>query len=156
MFWWYQKLKLRKSLSKLSRGWYSWEDIPSKLIEMKSSVESTSFELNLRKKKWLVNFSYNANYSNICDQLRILVKCLDTLLTNYGNMFVIGNLMRKSLTFILRIYVIYTRWKTWSKSQHVLKIRTIPRLLIWCWQTQSAVFKTHMYLKHIYLTFIKW
>ena len=34
---------------------YVREDIPSKLTEMKSSVESISTELNLRKKKWLVN-----------------------------------------------------------------------------------------------------
>ena len=34
---------------------YVREDIPSKLTEMKSSVESISIELNLRKKKWLVN-----------------------------------------------------------------------------------------------------
>ena len=33
------------------------EDIPSKLIEMNSSVERIFIELNLRKKKWLVNCS---------------------------------------------------------------------------------------------------
>ena len=39
---------------------YVREDIPSKLIEMDGSIESISIELNLRKKKWLVNCSYNA------------------------------------------------------------------------------------------------
>ena len=42
---------------------YVREDIPSKLIQMNSSVKSIFFELNLRKKKWLVNCSYNANNS---------------------------------------------------------------------------------------------
>ena len=61
---------------------YVREDMPSKLTEMNSSVESISIELNLRKKKWFVNCSYNANNSNICDYLRSLGKSLDTLLTN--------------------------------------------------------------------------
>ena len=51
---------------------YVREDIPSKLIEMNSSVESISIELNLKKKKWLVNCSYNVNNNNICDHLRSL------------------------------------------------------------------------------------
>ena len=53
---------------------YFREDIPSKLIEMNSSVEKNSIELNSRKKKWLVNCPYNANNSNICDHLRSLGK----------------------------------------------------------------------------------
>ena len=66
---------------------YVREGIPSKLIEVNSSVESISFELNLTKKKWLVNCSCNANNSNICDHVRRLGKSLDTLLTNYDKMF---------------------------------------------------------------------
>ena len=58
------------------------EDISPKLIEMNSSVKSISIELNLRKKKWLVNCSYIAKNSNIYDHLRRLGKSLDTLLTN--------------------------------------------------------------------------
>ena len=58
---------------------------------MNSPVESTSIELNLKKKKWLVNFTYSANNSNICDQLRSLVKSLDTFLTNYDKVFLMGN-----------------------------------------------------------------
>ena len=33
-----------------------------------------------------------------------------------------GTLMQNRLTFMLRISVIYLNWKTWSKSQHVLKV----------------------------------
>ena len=64
---------------------YVREDIPSKLIEINISVESISIELTLRKKKWLVNCSYNASNSKICDHLRSLGKSLDTLLTNDEN-----------------------------------------------------------------------
>ena len=44
---------------------YVRETIPSNLIEINSLVKSISIELNLRKKKWLVNCSYNADSSNI-------------------------------------------------------------------------------------------
>ena len=93
-----------------SHGWgilvYVRENIPSKLIEMNSSVESISIELNLREKKWLVNCPYNANNSNICDHLRSLRKSLDTLLTNYDKVFLMGDFNAEELTFILRISVI--------------------------------------------------
>ena len=70
---------------------YAREDIPSMLIEMNNSVESISIETDLRKKKWLVNCSYHANNSNICDHLRSLGKSLDTLLTNYDKVFLMGD-----------------------------------------------------------------
>ena len=70
---------------------YVREDIPSKLIEMKSSSESISVELKLRRKKWLVNCSYNANNSDICDHLRSLGKSLNTLLTNYDKVLLMGD-----------------------------------------------------------------
>ena len=50
-------------------------------MEMNSLLESISIVLNLREKKWLVNCSYSANNSNICDHLRSLGKSLDTFLT---------------------------------------------------------------------------
>ena len=45
---------------------------------------------------------------------------------------------------------------TWSKFHDVLKTQIITRLLNWCWQTQSLVFKTHVLLKQDYMTLIKW
>ena len=111
---------------------YVREDILSKLIEMNSSVESIFIEFNLRRKDWLVNCSYNANSSNICNLLRRLGKSLDTHGTNYEKVFLMRTLMQKRLTFILRISVIYISWKSWSKFQHILKTWIIPRRLIWC------------------------
>ena len=87
---------------------YVREDIPFKLIEMNSSIESISVELNLRKRKWLVNCSCNANNGNICDHLRSLGKSLNILLTQIMmKCFLWGTLMQKKLTFILRNSVIY-------------------------------------------------
>ena len=37
-----------------------------------------------------LNFSCNANNSKICDHLRSLGKSLDTLLTNYDKVFLMG------------------------------------------------------------------
>ena len=74
---------------------YVREDIPSKLIEMNSSIESISIELNLRKKRWLVNCSYNSNNSNIYDHLRSLGKSLYILLTNYDKVFLIEDFNAK-------------------------------------------------------------
>ena len=132
MYWWYQKLKLMKlfhlensilkdfsSPYSLDRNCYGGgilvyvrEDFPSKLIEMNSSVESISIELNLRKKKWLVYGSYNANNCNICDHLRSFGKSLDTLQIMI-TCFLWGTLTQKKLTFILRISAIFINWKTW-------------------------------------------
>ena len=70
---------------------YVREDIPSKLIEMKSSSESISIELKLRRKKWFVNCSYSANNSDICDHLRSLGKSLNTLLANYDKVLLMGD-----------------------------------------------------------------
>ena len=55
---------------------YVREDVPSKVTEMNSLTESIFFELNLKKKKSLVNCSYNASNNNICDHLRSLRKSL--------------------------------------------------------------------------------
>ena len=70
---------------------YVREDIPSKLTKMNSSVESIFIELNLWGKKWLLNCSQNANISNICDHVRNLGKSLDSLLTNYEKVFLVGD-----------------------------------------------------------------
>ena len=105
---------------------YAREDIPSKLIEINGSVKSIFIKLRLRKRKWLLNFCCNANNSNICDHLRSLWKSLDTFLTNYEKVFLIGDLKTR-LTFILRIFVIYTSLRIWWKFEHILKIRIIPR-----------------------------
>ena len=42
-----------------------------------------------------------------------------------------------------------------TKFQHVSNIQIIPRLLIWCWRFQSVVFKLHVCLKKVCLSFIK-
>ena len=54
---------------------------------MNSSFESVFIELRLKGGKWLVNCSHNSNISSICNHLKSFGKSLDTLLTNYEEVF---------------------------------------------------------------------
>ena len=63
------------------------EDIPSKLIENSNSIEGIFLEINLRKKKWLLCGSYNPHKNLISQQLSVISKSLDILLTKYDNVF---------------------------------------------------------------------
>ena len=100
---------------------YSREDISSKLIEMNISVESIFIELNLRKKEWLVNWSYNAKNSNICDHLWSLGKSLHTLLTNYDKVILMEDFNAEEANIHINNFCNLYKLKTWSKFQHVWK-----------------------------------
>ena len=86
---------------------------------MNSSVESISTELKLRKKKGLVNFSYNANNNNICDHLRNFGKSLDTLLTmtNYDKVFLMEDLNAEEADIHVKLKKLIQRvFNVFSKS----------------------------------------
>ena len=58
-------------------------DIPLKIISIeKLPTESFLVELNLRKKKWLINYFYNPNNGNIQSHLNSVSKSLDIHLKN--------------------------------------------------------------------------
>ena len=67
------------------------EDIPSKLIENSNFIESIFLEINLRKNKWLLCGSYNPHKNLISQHLSVISKSLDTLLTKYDNVFLMGD-----------------------------------------------------------------
>ena len=68
------------------------EDIPSKLIPMKSpSIEGFFIELNLGCNKWLLSCSYNPRQSLISEHLSIIGKNLDLLSANYDQIFLMGD-----------------------------------------------------------------
>ena len=71
---------------------------------MNGSVESISIELNVRKKKWLVNCSYSTNNSNICDHVRSLGKSLGALLTNFDQVFLMGDLNAEEAIFHIKYF----------------------------------------------------
>ena len=61
-------------------------DIPAKFISTdKSPFESFYVEINFRKKKWLLNCSYNPNNNNIESHLNCLSGSIDSLSSKYEN-----------------------------------------------------------------------
>ena len=60
---------------------YTREDIPSRLLNSKSKTgtETTSIEINLRKRKWFLNCSYNPNKNLISNHLECLNRIMDEL-----------------------------------------------------------------------------
>ena len=67
-------------------------DIPSKVISTdKSPFESFYVELNFRKKKWLLNCSYNPSNNNIESYLNCLSRSVASLLSKYENIILLGD-----------------------------------------------------------------
>ena len=71
---------------------YVREDIPTKLlIHDFPGVESFFVEINLHKKKWLINCSYNPHKSNIINHINIISRLLDIDSTKYENIVLLGD-----------------------------------------------------------------
>ena len=69
------------------------EDIPSKILMYSSNcdIETLLVEINLRKRKWLLNGSYNPNKSQISHHLECLNSLLDEYSKKYENYVFIGD-----------------------------------------------------------------
>ena len=71
---------------------YIREDIPCNLIKVdKNTTESFFVEIILRKKKWLLNCSYNPKRNKIQNHLTILSSELDLYSKKYENFLVLGD-----------------------------------------------------------------
>ena len=70
------------------------EDIPSRLLNSKSKtgIETISVEINLRKRKWFLNCSYNPNKNLISNHLECLNRIMDEFSKNYHNVIFLGDL----------------------------------------------------------------
>ena len=63
-------------------------DIPAKVVSRdEKPIESFYVELNFRKKKCLLNCSYNPKHSSIESHLDSLSKSIDSLSSKYDNVF---------------------------------------------------------------------
>ena len=71
---------------------YIREDIPSKLILTKMTIEGCFIEINLRKKRWLLCCSDNPKKPLILGHFNEIGKNLDLLLSKYDSFMLIGNL----------------------------------------------------------------
>ena len=68
------------------------EDIPVKYLSSENKpIEAFFFELNFRKRKWLVCCSYNPNRNNIFNHLEALRKSLDLYSAHYENIVLLGD-----------------------------------------------------------------
>ena len=72
---------------------YIREDIPSKILTYSSNcdIETLLVEINLRKRKWLLNGSYNPNKSQISHHLECLNSLLDEHSKKYEKYVLIGD-----------------------------------------------------------------
>ena len=68
------------------------EDIPAKLLSHDFAfAESFFVEINLYKKKRLINCSFNSHKSDIGKHPTIISKSLDTYSTEYENIVILGD-----------------------------------------------------------------
>ena len=70
---------------------FNHEDIPSKLIESQLRTEGFFIELNLKRKKWLLCYSYNPKFSQISFHLNELGKNFDTSTSKYDISILLGD-----------------------------------------------------------------
>ena len=71
---------------------YDRKDIPAKVIHCDFPTSESFFvEINLHKKKWLINCSYNPHKNNIGSHLNVITKTLDTYYGKYENVVFLGD-----------------------------------------------------------------
>ena len=67
-------------------------EIPLKVVSTDDRpIESFCVDLNFRKKKWLLNRSYNIKDSSIESHLHFLSESIDSLSSKYDNVILIGD-----------------------------------------------------------------
>ena len=71
---------------------YIREDIPSAQLNSDVFIESFSIEINIRKKKWLLFYTYNPNKNLIPNHLKEIGKNLDNYSSKYDNFILLGDL----------------------------------------------------------------
>ena len=69
------------------------EDVPSRILNPKSKtdIETLSVEINLRKRKWFLNCSYNPHKNQISNHLECLNRLTDEYNAYYENFIFIGD-----------------------------------------------------------------
>ena len=77
---------------------YVHEDIPAKVIHCDfPTFESFFVKINLHKKRWLINCSYNPHKNNIGSHVNVITKTLDTYYGKYENVVFFGDTLIQEL-----------------------------------------------------------
>ena len=62
------------------------------MLNTETSIKGLFVEINVRRKKWLIGFSYNPNKTFISAHLKEIGKNLDIYSLKYDNFILLGNL----------------------------------------------------------------
>ena len=103
---------------------YVRDDISSCLLteyKLQDNTECLFIEINIRKKKWLFCCSYNPNKNNISKHLHCLSKGLDTYISQYDNMMLLGNLNVESSDPVLNNFCVVYNLFSHVKEQTCFK-----------------------------------
>ena len=88
---------------------YIWEDIPSTLLNSDMSMESFSIEINIKKKKLLLVYTYNQKKNLLSNQLKEIHKNLDNYSSKYENFIILSELNSEPTELAVRdFYEIYS------------------------------------------------
>ena len=107
---------------------YVGEDIPTKLLSHDfPGMESFFVEINLHKRKWLINCSNNPHKSNIVNHLNIISRSLDIHSTKYENIVLLSDLMHALMMRLCRLFANLTHLIFSLNNPRALKSRE-PKL----------------------------
>ena len=85
---------------------YIKEDIPSNLLNSKSKTgtETISVEIDLRKRKWFLNCSYNPNKNLLSNHLECLNRIMDEFSKNYENVLFLCDFNKRQCNDVLLLF----------------------------------------------------
>ena len=85
---------------------YIKEDIPSSLLNSKSKTgtETISVEIDLRKRKWFLNCSYNPNKNLLSNHLECLNRIMDEFSKNYENVLFLCDFNKRQYSDVLLLF----------------------------------------------------
>ena len=108
---------------------YVREDIPCKMLSKHNTpddFEGIFLELNLRKVKWFLFGGYNPHKDNISNFVRHLGPFVDTFLSTYDNLLLLGDFNSETSEVIMKEFCEMYNLKNLIKDRHVSKILLIP------------------------------
>ena len=111
---------------------YIKEDIPSSLLNSKSKTgtETISVEIDLRKRKWFLNCSYNPNKNLLSNHLECLNRIMDEFSKNYENVLFLCDFNKRQYSDVLLLF-------KWSN-----KFERSTNMLQKSWRTNMYWFNT--------------